>query len=118
MILIGDPNQLPATVFNRKSMENGYDQSLFERMMKCGYPVSILKTQYRMQPDISYVIGKHFYGQKLLNSESMMIEESKLLKNSFTMFHVEESAEQFFKKSFINKNEAYAIKSFVSVIGK
>ena len=42
--------------------------------MKCNFPVSILKTQYRMQPSISDVIGKHFYGQKLLNSPSMIVE--------------------------------------------
>lgn len=48
LILIGDPNQLPATVFSPKSLEHNYDQSLFERLMKSGFPVSILKTQYRM----------------------------------------------------------------------
>lgn len=65
LILIGDPNQLPATVFSQKSLENKYDQSLFERLMKSGYPVNVLKTQYRMHPDISSVIGSNFYGQKL-----------------------------------------------------
>ena len=91
LILIGDPNQLPATVFNRTSVENHYDQSLFERMMKCDYPVSILKTQYRMHPDISHIIGKHFYGQKLMNSSSIIAEES-VIKHCFCMFHVEGSA--------------------------
>ena len=65
LILIGDPNQLPATVFSQKSLENKYDQSLFERLMKSGYPVNVLKTQYRRHPDISSVIGSNFYGQKL-----------------------------------------------------
>lgn len=62
LILIGDPHQLPATVFSSKSLEHKYDQSLFERMMKSGFPLSVLKTQYRMQPEISEVIGKNFYG--------------------------------------------------------
>ena len=53
LILIGDPNQLPATVFSRKSIDHKYDQSLFERLMKSGYPVNVLKTQYRMHPEIS-----------------------------------------------------------------
>ena len=50
LILIGDPNQLPATIFSSNSIEFKYDQSLFERMMKCNYPVNILKIQYRMHP--------------------------------------------------------------------
>jgi len=50
LVLIGDPNQLPATVFSRISLDLNYDQSLFERMMKCDYPVNILKVQYRMHP--------------------------------------------------------------------
>ncbi len=69
LILIGDPNQLPATVFSKISLDLNYDQSLFERMMKCDYPVNVLKVQYRMHPEISHVIGKHFYGSQLVNGE-------------------------------------------------
>lgn len=86
--------------------------------MKCGYPVSVLKTQYRMQPDISDIIGKHFYGQKLLNYSEMMIEEPKNFKNSFVMFHLEDSGEQFYKKSYLNKRESVAIKSFITYVSK
>jgi senataxin len=50
LILIGDPNQLPATVFSKMALDLNYDQSLFERMMKCNYPVNVLKVQYRMHP--------------------------------------------------------------------
>jgi len=50
VILIGDPNQLPATVFSTNCLTHHYDQSLFERFMKAQYPVNILKIQYRMHP--------------------------------------------------------------------
>lgn len=74
LILIGDPNQLPATVFSQKSLEHKYDQSLFQRMMKSGYPVNVLKTQYRMHPDISAVIGNNFYGNKLVNWDKLIAQ--------------------------------------------
>lgn len=35
--------------------------------MKCDYPVNILRVQYRMNDEISYVVGKWFYGGQLLN---------------------------------------------------
>jgi superfamily I DNA and/or RNA helicase len=43
-------------------------------MMKSGYPVNILKTQYRMHPQISAIIGTNFYGQKLNNWEHLVEE--------------------------------------------
>lgn len=94
LILIGDPNQLPATVFSRISLDLNYDQSLFERMMKCDYPVNILKVQYRMHPEISHVIGKNFYGNQLINGEKDKISKQKgELPSSFLMFHLEGSYE-------------------------
>ena len=61
LILIGDPKQLPATVFSPTCLQHHYDQSLFERMMRGNYPVNLLKVQYRMHPEISRVIGSTFY---------------------------------------------------------
>lgn len=90
LILIGDPNQLPSTVFSIRSIRHGYDQSLFERMMKVGYPVNLLQTQYRMHPAISRVVGENFY-KGLLNNSSTVDE--KLLPQisefgAFIFFHV------------------------------
>lgn len=61
LILIGDPKQLPATVFSPLCLQHHYDQSLFERLMRSGYPVSMLKIQYRMHPQISSIVGSSFY---------------------------------------------------------
>ncbi len=43
LILIGDPKQLPATVFSRLSQNQKYDQSLFFRLQTSGYPVHLLQ---------------------------------------------------------------------------
>lgn len=72
-------------------------------MMKCDYPVNILKVQYRMHPEISHVIGKNFYGNQLVNGEK---HENLTLKgdlpSSFLMFHIEGSYEENKNCSYVN----------------
>lgn len=46
-VLVGDPQQLSATVFSRTSGQSLYERSLFERLESCGHPVHMLRTQYR-----------------------------------------------------------------------
>mgnify|MGYP000936465213 FL=1 len=116
LILIGDPNQLPSTVFSRMCIRQGYDQSLFERMMKCGCPVSMLRTQYRMHPDISRVIGNVFYNGLLQDSASVLNELTKnqLYENfaPFMFVHVPRSSESKFKRSFRNTIEGKVVRLF------
>lgn len=53
LVAIGDPQQLPGVVANRKLESKGYSISLFERLLNAGSPHLLLATQYRMHPDIS-----------------------------------------------------------------
>lgn len=46
-ILVGDPQQLPATIFSMSGRNNKYDRSLFQRLEEAGTPVHMLDTQYR-----------------------------------------------------------------------
>ncbi len=119
LILIGDPNQLPATVFSRISLDLNYDQSLFERMMKCDYPVNILKVQYRMHPEISHVIGKHFYGDQLANGDALKeIANKGEIPSSFMMFHLEGCYEESKNRSYVNVNEAKFIQKLAQFLEK
>ena len=71
-ILVGDPQQLPATLFSKKSISSGYDQSLLERLSVINpEEVFLLNTQYRMIPDISSFPSKYFYSNRLLNSDNV-----------------------------------------------
>lgn len=72
VILVGDPRQLPPTVFSKAGAANKYDQSLFVRMQE-NFPdaVHLLDTQYRMHPDISAFPSATFYEGKLLDGEGM-----------------------------------------------
>ncbi|KAG9444226.1 hypothetical protein H6P81_015566 [Aristolochia fimbriata] len=63
--LVGDPVQLPATVISQTAQKFGYDMSLFKRFQMAGYPVQMLKTQYRMHPEIRNFPSKEFYSDSL-----------------------------------------------------
>ena len=71
-LLVGDPLQLPATIFSTKSRHAGLDKSLFERLMGNGYAVQMLDHQYRMLPALSEFPSKMFYGGKLMNGANVM----------------------------------------------
>nr|XP_024365688.1 uncharacterized protein LOC112277499 isoform X3 [Physcomitrium patens] len=65
-VMVGDPRQLPATVFQRPSA--AYGRSLFERFEEGGVPVLVLNTQYRMHPSICLYPSRQFYGGALKDS--------------------------------------------------
>ncbi|XP_008218818.1 PREDICTED: probable helicase MAGATAMA 3 isoform X2 [Prunus mume] len=65
VFLIGDPVQLPATVISPIAAEFGYGMSLFERFQRAGYPVTMLKMQYRMHPEIRSFPSREFYSESL-----------------------------------------------------
>ncbi|RAR08384.1 trna-splicing endonuclease [Stemphylium lycopersici] len=71
-ILVGDPKQLPPTVFSKQAARFQYEQSLFVRMQK-NHPndVHLLDTQYRMHPEISYFPSQTFYDGRLLDGGDM-----------------------------------------------
>ena len=41
VFLVGDPEQLPATVMSPLAVAQGYDKSLFKRLQQAGYPVKV-----------------------------------------------------------------------------
>lgn len=69
VFLVGDPVQLPATVISTTAERLGYGMSLFKRFQGAGFPVQMLKTQYRMHPEISIFPSKEFYDGSLENGD-------------------------------------------------
>ncbi|KAK7178035.1 helicase sen1 [Paraphaeosphaeria sporulosa] len=71
-ILVGDPKQLPPTVFSKEAAAFQYEQSIFVRMQK-NHPddVHLLDTQYRMHPEISFYPSWNFYDGKLVDGGDM-----------------------------------------------
>nr|POE59118.1 helicase sen1 [Quercus suber] len=71
-IMVGDPKQLPPTVFSKEAAKFQYEQSLFVRMQRnFADEVHLLDTQYRMHPDISMFPSKMFYDGLLKDGEGM-----------------------------------------------
>lgn len=64
-VLVGDPQQLPATVKSAKGKELELERSLFERLQRAGCPVKMLSVQYRMHPKIREFPSNYFYGGRL-----------------------------------------------------
>lgn len=53
--MVGDPQQLPATILSALAKEVAMERSLFERLQLQGCPVKMLSVQYRMHPEIRQV---------------------------------------------------------------
>jgi len=77
IVLVGDPQQLPPTVFLQGDGSVEYERSLFERLQKAGHPVHMLNVQYRMHPEVVFHPNRHFYGGELLNGDNTTSEEYK-----------------------------------------
>ncbi|XP_071572416.1 uncharacterized protein Setx [Temnothorax nylanderi] len=79
LVLVGDPNQLPATILSQRAKKLGLDQSVFSRMQNVfasqpNSPIIMLETQYRMDYAISYWPNRYFYGGKLKNAAECMMK--------------------------------------------
>ncbi|CAH8364331.1 unnamed protein product [Eruca vesicaria subsp. sativa] len=70
-VLVGDPQQLPATVISKAAGTLLYSRSLFERFQLAGCPTLMLTVQYRMHPQIRDFPSRYFYQGRLTDSESV-----------------------------------------------
>ncbi|EPS63203.1 hypothetical protein M569_11584, partial [Genlisea aurea] len=70
-VLVGDPQQLPATVISKAAGTLLYSRSLFERFQQAGCPTILLSVQYRMHPQIRDFPSRHFYQGRLTDSDSV-----------------------------------------------
>ena len=71
VILVGDQQQLPATVFSENGNETRYSRSMFERFLECGVKNYMLRIQYRMHPQIRSFPSTQFYNGKLEDDKSI-----------------------------------------------
>lgn len=124
LILIGDPNQLPATVFSELAKDySNYARSLFQRLQVTHYKVNTLNTQYRMHPAISRFPSENFYDGSLLDHLDWKAFEAK---NPTKWSHIPCFAPVAFfniagkmsqgSKSYANEEEAEFIVNMVSVL--
>lgn len=114
-VLVGDPQQLPATVKSRVAKTARYDRSLFERLMEAGVPAKLLSIQYRMHPEIRCFPSCVFYSGALVDAPKL--DQSRYLPahkywpfKPFMVFDVVQGQEERASTlSRYNKNEAVFI---------
>lgn len=72
LILIGDPQQLPATLLSVEGQQMGLGRSCMERLVEdCQVPMTCLNIQYRMHPEIAGYPNQQFYDQQLRNADEI-----------------------------------------------
>lgn len=121
--MIGDPKQLPATIFSKTCEKYKYDRSLFQRLQMNGEKVILLQQQYRMHPIISKIISDSFYEGKVKNYDEILdlIGEPEQYNDERLqplMFYNVRGYEEFENNSYINKEEAKFIVLLIQYIQK
>jgi senataxin len=66
VILVGDVQQLPVTIRSQSAEKANLGRSLFQRLRTCGWPVEMLRIQYRMRPEIVQFPSNQFYDGQLI----------------------------------------------------
>jgi hypothetical protein len=77
-ILIGDPKQLPATIFMQEDWQGRrfIERSLFERIQQSGHNNEALLQQYRMHTEIRKFPSQYFYNDQLIDGENITAQDS------------------------------------------
>jgi len=99
VVLVGDPQQLPATILSEAAKSVMMERSLFERLQAQGCPVVVLTVQYRMHPEIRSFPSRHFYENKLEDAPSVVelppeVYHSHALFKPYAVFDVARGKEQ------------------------
>ena len=128
-VLVGDPEQLPATIFDSSSGRVAkYDRSLFQRLEEGGVTVRMLDVQYRMRRSISEFPRMEFYHGLLKDSENVdgrpfgkclrrSMEQFCPILREFTILNLR-SREEKSKMSLINKGESELVVKIVQTLQK
>jgi hypothetical protein len=106
-VLIGDPQQLPATVMSSSLL---YRRSLFDRLQASGVELFMLTQQYRMHAEICLFPSQYFYGTNLVCDESVRKRQpSPKSPDSwlppFVVFNISSTSTRS-GLGFVNKDEA------------
>ena len=115
LLVVGDPNQLPATVMSQRAVALGFDKSLHERLMHdCGCSYIMLDVQYRMNPGISQFPSERFYEAKITNGPNVSAKNYQtnvplLCGKPYYFLQVDGKEEQAVCGSYRNRAEAHRV---------
>eukprot|EP00667_Euglena_gracilis_P003421 EG_transcript_3429 len=86
LVLVGDPQQLSATVISQYAAAKGYGRSMMQRLMSLGADAMLLRIQYRMHPEIAAFPSAHFYNGRLINGPSVLADDYQKPFHEDTVF--------------------------------
>jgi len=123
VILVGDQQQLPATVFSENADTTKYSRSLFERFIQNGVNKYMLAIQYRMNPVIRQFPSDHFYEGNLQDADAVLTRAEESYSRSIaqsygrlTFYDIKYGKESSKETSKCNYDEAdYAVKLFSQI---
>ncbi|CAF4773373.1 unnamed protein product [Rotaria sp. Silwood1] len=125
IILVGDPEQLPATILSRRALEAGLNQSLFERLYKLfkydlNNPIRMLNIQYRMHDEICKFPSMHIYRSKLKTDKLTNQKRKKFLLKPYMILDVINGQDQVdsVTQSYGNPFEANIVACLVHFINE
>lgn len=123
-LIVGDPQQLPATIISLKNRKNyGEDFSLMHQMVKKGSYIEMLTTQYRMHPEIRQWPALKYYEDKLVDDESINARSSIISSSMrswckpWTFYNVY-GQEKLWFSSFYNEKESTFIFNLVKKLNE
>lgn len=121
-VLIGDHQQLGPVIMCKKAAKAGFNQSLFERLVKAGLKPFRLQVQYRMHPCLSEFPSNAFYEGSLQNG--VTAADRTPSSHDFTwpkhgtpmFFHVNLGHEEISSSgtSYLNRTEAMTCEKMVT----
>ncbi len=132
VLLVGDHQQLPATVISEQAKTLGYSRSMLVRLQRDNnYPHGFLGEQHRMRSEICQWPSQKFYGGRLTTHASVErrvfpeLRNEPLLLPPYSFIHIE-GVEESSGYSFVNRHEinlfddllAYMQTHYLSNIGQ
>ncbi|GBM79031.1 putative helicase senataxin [Araneus ventricosus] len=122
LIMVGDHQQLPATVSSKTAAAYGYERSMFERFhlyfsKHCNFnPIYMLNTQFRMHSEICKFPSQHFYDNLLSTDPHNDIRDENFALHPYIVYDIVDSQESDSSNSKTNCTEAHAIVDICSQI--
>ncbi|XP_034935270.1 uncharacterized protein [Chelonus insularis] len=112
LVLVGDPNQLPATIISQQAKHLGFDKSLFARIHSVfdgnpHNPIIMLDTQYRMSDRIMLFPNRYFYNNAIQN----VSPRERLPFHFYKVFNL--SSHQDDSNKFSNTDEATFVANLI-----